>query len=230
MCVCRLWGAGPAILEAPVGFDLDSFYSYTPPEDRPMRILAMARPKTPRRGFERLVRILRIVKAKRPEVEVALSGCANLSDYALDFDHTDLGEVPNERLRELYNSSTIVLDLSDYQALGRIGLEGMACGAATLLTRFGGINEYIRDGENTLAVDPEDEPATVEALLSLVDDEVLRDRLVAEGFRTVERFSCDVEARRTSRLFAASLGFADGLPDEFAFRDEETHDRSTELA
>lgn len=201
----------------PVGFDLDSFYSYTPHAERSLRILAMARPRTPRRGFERLVRTLREVKAKRPDVEIVLFGCPNLDDYGLDFDHVDLGEIANERLRALYNSAAIVLDLSDYQALGRIGLEAMASGAATVLTRFGGITEYIRDGENTLAVDPDDATSVVEAVLRLVDDEPLRLRLVEAGYATVERFSCDAEARATGQLFAASLGLSDGLPSEFAF-------------
>ncbi len=121
------------------------------------------------------------VKAARPDVEIALFGCENLPDYRLPFEHTDLGEVPNERLRAVYNTASIVLDLSDYQALGRIGLEGMACGAATVLTKFGGITEYIRDGENTLAVDPEDEAGIVTAVLRLVEDAELRARLVSRG-------------------------------------------------
>jgi len=216
----------------PVGFDQDSFYCHEDPAGRAPRILAMVRPRTPRRGFERTVRTLAKVKAARPEVEIALFGCPNLPEYRLPFEHVDLGEVPNERLRAVYNTATIALDLSDYQALGRIGLEGMACGAATVLTKFGGISEYIRDGENTLAVDPMDEAAVVTAILRLVDDARLRARLVAGGMRTVERFSCDVEARTTSALFAASLGFEQGLPDEFALRDDESyaHDLAIENA
>ncbi|HIG69625.1 MAG TPA: glycosyltransferase [Myxococcales bacterium] len=194
-----------------------------PLKERPMRILSMARPKTPRRGFERTVRVMRAVKQMRPEVEITFFGCDNLPDYSLGFEYTDLGEVPNERLREIYNLSRIVVDLSDYQALGRIGLEGMACGAATVLTKFGGINEYIRDGQNAIAVDPTDESASIDAILRLVDDEALRSRLIEEGHRTVSRFSCDVESRLTSQLFAASLGFDSGLPEEFALGDEQSY-------
>lgn len=207
----------------PVGFDQDSFYCHADPAKRPLRILAMVRPRTPRRGFERTLRTMAKVKAARPEVEIALFGCETLADYRLPFEYTDLGEIPNERLRAIYNTAAIVLDLSDYQALGRIGLEGMACGAATVLTKFGGITEYIRAGVNTLAVDPEDEASVVNAVLRLVDDPALRARLVAEGIRTVERFSCDVEARTTSALFAASLGYENGLPEEFSLSDDETH-------
>ncbi len=207
----------------PVGFDQDSFYCHDDPAGRAPRILAMVRPRTPRRGFERTVRTMAKVKAARPDVEIALFGCPNLADYRLPFEHADLGEVPNERLRAAYNTASVVLDLSDYQALGRIGLEGMACGAATVLTQFGGITEYIRDGVNTLAVDPMDEAAVVTAVLRLIDDPALRARLVAEGIRTVERFSCDVEARTTSALFAASLGYENGLPDEFALGDGDVY-------
>ncbi len=207
----------------PVGFDQDSFYCHAAPATRPLRILAMVRPRTPRRGFERTVRTMAKVKEARPDVEIALFGCENLPDYRLPFEHTDLGEIPNERLRSVYNSAAIVLDLSDYQALGRIGLEGMACGAATVLTKFGGIAEYIRDGENTLAVDPEDEAGIVAAVLRLVEDAELRGRLVVEGLRTVERFSCDVEARTTSALFAESLGYGNGLPEAFALGEGESY-------
>jgi glycosyltransferase involved in cell wall biosynthesis len=207
----------------PVGFDQDSFYCHVDPATRPLRILAMARPRTPRRGFERTIRTMAKVKAARPDVEIALFGCGNLSDYELPFEHTDLGEIPNERLRAVYNTAAIVVDLSDYQALGRIGLEGMACGAATVLTKFGGIAEYIRHGENTLAVDPDDEASIVASVLRLVEEPLLRTRLVAEGLKTVERFSCDVEARTTSALFAASLGYEQGLPEEFALGDDESY-------
>ena len=54
--------------------------------------------------------------------------------------------------------------------------------------------------------------------------ESIRLRLSSHGLRTVERFSCDVEARTTSALFAASLGYAQGLPDEFSLRDDERYD------
>lgn len=213
----------------PVGFDQDSFYCHSDPATRPLRILAMMRPRTPRRGFERTARTMAKVKAARPDVEIAFFGCENLDEYGLPFEHTDLGEIPNERLRAVYNTAAIVLDLSDYQALGRIGLEGMACGAATVLTKFGGIAEYIRDGENTLAIDPDDEAAIVTAVLRLVDDPALRARLVVEGLRTVQQFSCDVEARTTSRLFATSLGWAGELPGACALRDDEHYGAESAL-
>ncbi len=197
---------GHASHKIPLGLDLDLFYPQDPDAPRSMRIIGMARPRTPRRGFAALVDTFRAVKRARPQVEVCFYGCTNLADHELDFEHTDLGLVPHERLRALYNEASILVDTSSFQGFGRMGLEAMACGCATVLTKFGGINEYARDGENCLQVDPAEREATLAAVLRVIDDEALRRRLVLAGLDTAQDYSCDAEARRTSRLFAASLG------------------------
>ncbi len=188
-----------------LGLDLDLFYTTNNPFERPQRILAMTRPQTPRRGFPALMATLAEVKERRPEVEIALYGCDDLSGYDVPFEHTNLGVVPSEKLRAMYNEGTIVLDLSDFQGLGRMGLEAMACGCATVLTKFGGIAEYARDDENCFSVDPANTAECVEATLRLIDDDALRHRFIQAGLETAQAFSCDVEARATSRLFAHSL-------------------------
>ncbi|MCP5045151.1 MAG: glycosyltransferase [bacterium] len=188
-----------------LGLDLDLFYPERPPEGRPPRILAMTRPQTPRRGFPALMATLSEVKRRRPQAEIVLYGCDDLSDYDVPFEHTNMGVVPSEKLRAMYNEGSILLDLSDFQGLGRMGLEAMACGCATVLTKFGGISEYSRPGENCFSVDPANTAETVEATLRLIDDEELRQRFVRAGLETAEEYSCDVEARATSRLFAHSI-------------------------
>lgn len=189
-----------------LGLDLDLFYPESPPDDRPLRILAMTRPQTPRRGFPAIIETLSEVQRLRPDVEVALYGCDDLSDYNIPFEHENLGVVSSDRLRKIYSEASILLDLSDFQGLGRMGLEAMACGCATVLTKFGGIAEYSRPGVNCFSVDPANRAETVEATLRLVDDAALRRSFIEEGFRTAQEFSCDAEARAMSRLFADSLG------------------------
>lgn len=189
-----------------LGMDLDLFYCERPGAERPLRVLGMARPKTPRRGFAALVAALREVKRMRPEVEIAFFGCDDLAEQAgIDFPHVDLGVLPNDRLRRVYNEAAIYLDTSEFQGFGRPALEAMACGCATVLGRDGGVTEYARDGENTLLVDPSDRDATAAAVVRLVDDAALRARLVAAGLDTAAGFDCDAEALATSRLFATAL-------------------------
>jgi len=188
-----------------LGMDLDLFYVERPGAERPLRVVGMARPNTPRRGFAALVAVLREVKRRRPDAEIAFFGCPDLAEHGIDFPHVELGVLPNDRLRRVYNDAAIYLDTSEFQGFGRPALEAMACGCATVLGRDGGVTEYAHDGENTLLVDPADRSATAAAVVRLLDDRALRSRFVAAGLETAARFDCDVEARETSRLFATAL-------------------------
>lgn len=193
--------------KVPLGMDLDVYYPERGVGDRPPHVIGMTRPRTPRRGHERMLSVFTRLARRRPDVRITLFGCPNLPEYGpVDFPHEDLGVVPPERLRALYSEAAVLVDLSDFQGFGRLGLEAMACGCATVLTNRGGINEYLRDGENALGVDPFDEEAALAAIERLLDDPSLRGRLVEAGLATARRFDCDVEARETSRLFAESLG------------------------
>jgi GT2 family glycosyltransferase/glycosyltransferase involved in cell wall biosynthesis len=198
-------------VKVPLGLDLDTFYCERPGAPRPLRVIGMARPRTPRRGFAWLVAALREVARARPDVEIALFGCENLAEHGLDFPHVDLGVVPNDRLRRVYNDAAVFLDTSAFQGFGRPGLEAMACGCATVLGRHGGVAEYARDGENALLIDPAERDAAAAAVLALLDDDALRRRFADAGLATAQRFDCDAEALATSRHFAASLGIADDV-------------------
>lgn len=68
-------------------------------------------------------------------------------------------------------------------------LEAMACGAAVVATRSGGIEEYARDGTNALLVPVGDHRALAVALERLVADAALRRALAAEGIRTAARYA-----------------------------------------
>lgn len=63
-------------------------------------------------------------------------------------------------------------------------LEAMACGAAVVATRSGGVEEYAIDGGNAVLVPPRDPAALRDAIRQVVEDPALRARLVAEGTRT----------------------------------------------
>jgi GT2 family glycosyltransferase len=199
----RLGALGFGAHKVPLGLDLDLFYCEQPGAPRPPRVLGMARPGIPRRGFPHLVEALREIRRRRPDVEIALFGC---SDLRLDFPVVDLGVVRNDRMRCIYNEASVYLDTSVFQGFGRPALEAMACGCAAVLGRHGGVSEYARHGENCLLIDPGDHDAAAAAVLAVLGDDGLRRRLIAGGIATAQRFGCDAEARATSALFAASLG------------------------
>ena len=87
------------------------------------------------------------------------------------------------------------------EGLGLVGLEAMASGAACVLTDSGGVMEYARHDDNALVVPPGDEQALAAAILRLVEDRPLRERLAQSGLATARTFTW----RRSAEAFHAFL-------------------------
>ena len=75
-----------------------------------------------------------------------------------------------EQVAELLRKADIFLDLSDYQAFGRTGLEAMACGCAVVLPQKGGVHEYAIDGDNAILVDTALENDCYTEIVKLISD------------------------------------------------------------
>ena len=195
----RLAEDGYASDKIPLGMDLGQFYprQLVPPPSQPV-ILAMARPGTPRRGFPATIAALAQIKQTRPEVEIVLFGDRFLDRQAIPFPFRNEGLViRQERLAELYSEADIFLDGSEFQGFGRCALEAMACGAACVLTDLGGVLDYARHEDNALLIPPGQAAAMAAAMLRLLDDTALHQRLIAQGFNTAARFCHRREARDT---------------------------------
>lgn len=185
----------------PPGLDLGVFYPRRVERPRRPVILAMARPRTPRRGFDTVVAALTKVHEAMPSVEIVLFG-ENLGEMALPFPYRGEGVVTDqERLARLYSQAHVHLDASDFQAFGKAALEAMACGTPSVLTGVGGVNEFAHDEENCLLVPPRDPDATSRAILRLASESPLHRRLREVGLATVRDYSIKAKARDTLGLF-----------------------------
>ncbi|MEX0972456.1 MAG: glycosyltransferase [Solirubrobacterales bacterium] len=158
----------------------------------PLRILAMVRPRTPRRRpVETHSALARLKRAMGDGVECLSFGCGvdQLRELppAAGVDH--LGVLKQAEVAEVLRRCDIFLDLSSYQAFGRTGLEAMACGAVPLLPRIGGVSEYAIDDWNSLLVDTADEDAVAAAVHSLAKEPERLERLRGNGIETAGRFT-----------------------------------------
>ncbi|MSQ47931.1 MAG: glycosyltransferase [Deltaproteobacteria bacterium] len=188
-----------------LGMDLGVFYPRDRQTHRPLTVLAMTRPETPRRGFPDTVAALRMVKAAMPEVEIVVFGDARASSR-IPFVHRNVGVVADRnRLAELYAQADIFLDGSTFQGFGRPALEAMACGAACVLTNVGGVSEYARDGENCLLLPPRQPDRFADAILMLLRNADFRKTLSDGGLRTVQAYCHKREARDTLAYFTSLM-------------------------
>lgn len=93
-----------------------------------------------------------------------------------------------------------------YESFGFIYLEAMAHAKPVIGCRVGGVPEVVDDGVTGLLVPPEDPEALAAAILRLLADPDLRQRMGAEGRRTVQsRFSVSQMIDRNLALYEQVL-------------------------
>lgn len=86
-------------------------------------------------------------------------------------------------------------------------MEAMACGKAVVASAVGGVPEALGDGAAGILVPPADEEALAGALLRLIADGGLRERLGKAGReRAHARFSLDAMALATEACYGELAG------------------------
>jgi glycosyltransferase involved in cell wall biosynthesis len=99
------------------------------------------------------------------------------------------GAVNQDRIRSLYAAADVFCLPSFAEGIPVVLMEAMAMGLPCVTTNITGIPELIRNGIDGLLVAPSDLDALVEALVTLMDDPALRERLAASGrARILEHF------------------------------------------
>ena len=191
----------------PLGLNLDFFHDAGRP--RTKQIISLARPSSVRRNYTMVCEVYAEIHRRRPDVTLALYG-DGYDPETLPFPVRSYGKLSDMAdVARALNDSMILLDCSTFQGFGRPGLEAMACGTAAVLTHEGGITQYAKHRHNCLLIDPSNRDEIVEKLLSLMDDEAERARLIANGKATAAEYSVPAEGGRTAALFREILGLAD---------------------
>lgn len=172
-----------------------------------LAVTAMLRPRTPRRAPNRTASILeQIAACHGDQVRCISFGC---SDEALSLhgirlsgsvDHR--GVLDRHAVAALLAESDLFLDLSDYQAFGRTGLEAMACGAVPALPAFGGADEYLKHWQNGFRVDTRSDPQILDTASTFIRLPMeMRNRMRHAAMATAADYSIEKAARSELALF-----------------------------
>ena len=189
---------GVEVFRVTPSLDHDVFYSIERRSGDLPVVGAMIRPATPRRAPFRTLRVLRDLAHRFDGLRILLFGCETdaLEDlgrhdpeFELDFEFENRGILTRRDVARLLRESDIFIDLSDYQAFGRTGLEAMACGCATVLPARGGAAEYAVDGENAFLVDTASFEDMSSTIARLITDRSLRAKMREQSLETAARYS-----------------------------------------
>ena len=116
-----------------------------------------------------------------------------------------LGNIPNHELPEILNQHELFVLPSLWEGMPKTLLEAMACGLPVVGTNVSGIKEVIKDGENGLLCDT-DSNSIRQAIIRLMEDEKLRERLGENARKTIEQeFSLEKLIHKELELYAELL-------------------------
>jgi len=158
-------------------------------------ILTVAR-LNPRKGQLEVINALKALPpAKRAMIEYWLVGAHGKENYdkllaeagqTADFPVRFLGDIPDEKLSELYAQADIFAMTSmphkhSVEGFGLVYLEAGAHGLPIVAHAIGGVPEAVIDGYTGLLVAPGDTSALTAAFARLIDDPILRRNLGEAG-------------------------------------------------
>jgi glycosyltransferase involved in cell wall biosynthesis len=202
----RAAGVEPAA-EFPAFVDLDRFLEPTVPLPEVSRALfvgVLERYK----DVDGLAAAWRLAAPRVPGATLRIVGAGSRED-AVEELVRDLPEqtewtkaVPNEDIPGVLDSATTLVLASRSEGLPRIVLESLCRGRPVVGTRAGGIPDLVRKGENGLLVEARSPAALADALVSVLSDRSLAERLAAGARPSVEPWLATPEeyARRTREL------------------------------
>jgi glycogen(starch) synthase len=150
------------------------------------------------KGVHHLVEAVLRLRKKYPDVLLRILGTSRrgLSEQLRErvaAEHAEAnvdfaGFIEFASLPHHYRDATVVCMPSEYEALGNVYLEGMACGKPVVGSNAGGGSEAIIDGVTGFTVPPNDVPALTAALDRVLGDPALQKRMGAEGRRRIEAY------------------------------------------
>jgi glycosyltransferase involved in cell wall biosynthesis len=158
-----------------------------------------------RKGLFDFVKCAQIVCNERKDVKFVICGSGPFLNKLHKYVHEMglqknvifLGYVPRATLIETYQNATVHVIPSHYEGLPTVLLEGMSCGLPVVATDIGGNNEVIASGVNGLLVPPKSPIELAQAILLLLDNPELRERLGDAARKTIEnRYTWDKIADR----------------------------------
>jgi len=145
------------------------------------------------KGDSIAVEALNIVSSKIP-IHALIVGSRTTIDKLFQkvkprFTYSIFNYVDDETLAKLYSSSDVFVFTSYAEGFGLPPLEAMACGTPVVTTDCKGNRDYTISGYNALVVPPGNPKAVAEAVINLLTNDKLRERLIEGGLEIAKQWT-----------------------------------------
>jgi glycosyltransferase involved in cell wall biosynthesis len=183
-----------------LGVDREFFQLRRAPE----KLLLTVSTLHPHKGLEPLLHAFAQFRRERTDFRLVIAGLRGFHTEAVEKLREDLGLggaveftgwIPRASLYDLYARAWAFIYPSTFEGFGMPVLEALAAGIPTACSNIPPLSAIA--GDAALQFEPGDVAAIHSAMVRLVEDEVLRDQLTAEGPRRAAQFAWTATARAT---------------------------------
>jgi phosphatidylinositol alpha-1,6-mannosyltransferase len=208
----------------------NNFYQRVPPsqalERQPPAIptLLTVGDLKPRKGQHVSLAAFAEVKAQLPKARYYLAGRHKNNDYFQQLqqfisqqklvDVSFLGTISDEALQKLYRQTSVFVLAAQqaglhFEGFGLVYLEAGAYGLPVVGTRSGGVADAVKEGETGLLVEPQDVSGLAGAILRLLQDAYLAQRLGRANRRWAETLTWERNAAEYAWVYQDLLARAE---------------------
>jgi glycosyltransferase involved in cell wall biosynthesis len=205
----------------PNGVDIDKFQP-TPPDSEFKRSLGLdGKPcvlfvgnLVPRKGLSFLLEAAKNVTKQVKDATFLVVGDGpqklglqnQIKKLELTQNFLFMGNVKDNQLPKIYNAADLFVLPSIQEGQGIVLLEAQACGKPVVAFDIGGVNEAVLDGKTGLLAKRGSVADLGDALLKLLSDEALRQKMGSEGRSFVnQNFSWNLCAQRMLKVYREAL-------------------------
>jgi glycogen(starch) synthase len=168
----------------------------------------------PRKGLPFLIEAAKKIVKEQSETKFLIVGegplrnqlANSLEAVNLSGNFKFLGNVKEDMLPAVYNCADVFALPSIQEGQGIVLLEAQASAKPVVAFNIGGVNEAVRNGETGLLVKRGSTDEFADALLKLISDKALQEKMGAAGRRfVVENFTWDICAQKMLSVYYEAL-------------------------
>ena len=169
----------------------------------------------PRKGLPFLVKAAKQIVKEKTNIKFLIVGEGPLRNQLnnslkkanLSGNFKFLGNLKDDKLQAVYNCADVFALPSIQEGQGIVLFEAQACAIPVVAFNIGGVNEAVRNGETGLLVKAGNTDEFADALLKLISDKSLQEKMGNAGRRfVIGNFTWDICAQKMLNVYSEALG------------------------